>query len=65
MRVFEDRLCDAWEHDAIAVLTAVLTFDGARQWVFYTADTEQCGSRLNAMPQEQERYRSNSAERLR
>jgi len=56
MRVFEDRLCAAWERDALAALTAVLTFDGARQWVFYTADVQACGARLNDMPQESEPY---------
>lgn len=30
MTVFEDRFCEAVESDALAVLTAVLTFDGAR-----------------------------------
>lgn len=56
MEVFENRLCDAWERDALAVLAAVLTFDGARQWVFYTGDIEECGERLHAMPQESEPY---------
>jgi hypothetical protein len=56
MGTFEDRFCDAVECDALAVLTAVLTFDGARQWVFYTSDTKMCGLRLEAMPQETEPY---------
>ena len=56
MRVFEDRFCEAVETDAHAVLTAVLTFDGARQWVFYTGDVAECGARLEAMPQEEEPY---------
>ncbi len=56
MEVFENRLCAAWEHDALAVLTAVLTFDGARQWVFYTSDVQACVERLNSMPQESEAY---------
>src|SRR5262245_21819661 len=34
MEVFENRICEAFETDAHAVLAAVLTFDGARQWVF-------------------------------
>src|SRR5437879_4321345 len=38
LQVFENRVVNALENDALAVLTAVLTFDGARQWVFYTAD---------------------------
>jgi hypothetical protein len=56
MRTFEDRLSASLEHDAVAVLTAVLTFDGARQWVFYTDDVQACGARLNSMPQESEPY---------
>src|SRR5262245_41153998 len=56
MGVFENRLCAAWERDDLAFLAAVLTFDGARQWVFYTHDVAQCGQRLNDMPQEQDPY---------
>ena len=56
MGVFEDRICEAFEHDGHAYLAAVLTFDGARQWVFYTADVPECGRRLANMPQEEERY---------
>jgi hypothetical protein len=56
MAEFEDRFCEAVEHDATAILTAVLTFDGARQWVFYTGDVQECGERLNNMPQNDEPY---------
>jgi Family of unknown function (DUF695) len=56
MQDFDDRLCAAWESDGLAILTAVLTFDGARQWVFYTGDPASCGNRLEAMPQEAEPY---------
>lgn len=56
MDTFEDRLCAAFEHDAHAVQVAVLTFDGARQWVFYTNDVEECGARLSTMPHEEEPY---------
>jgi Family of unknown function (DUF695) len=56
MRAFEDDLCAAWEGNNVAVLTAVLTLDGARQWVFYTSDVAACGELLNSMPHEQERY---------
>jgi Family of unknown function (DUF695) len=56
MGQFEDRLCEVLEVDARAFLAAVLTFDGARQWVFYTADVGECGRRLEAMPQNVERY---------
>lgn len=47
---FEDHLCEAVEHDAHAVLVAVLTFDGARQWVLYTGDVAEVGKRLSVMP---------------
>ena len=53
---FEDRFCAAFECDAHAVLTAVLTFDGARQWVVYTGDFQECGQRLGAMPQNEQPY---------
>lgn len=56
MSTFEKRLCVAWENDGLAALTAVLTFDGARQWVFYTSDVGACGARLNEMPQEAAPY---------
>ena len=56
MGEFEDRLCAALEFDAHAYLAAVLTFDGARQWIFYTSNVDVCGSRLEAMPQNQDPY---------
>jgi hypothetical protein len=56
MAIFENRVCDAWENDTLAFLAAVLTFDGARQWVFYTDNVQECGERLSAMPQEAEPY---------
>jgi Family of unknown function (DUF695) len=51
MEQFENRLCDALEIDAHAFLAAVLTFDGARQWVFHTLDVGECGRSLEGMPQ--------------
>lgn len=56
MTEFENRFCEAVEQDATAILTAVLTFDGARQWVFYTDDVQECGERLSNMPQNDEPY---------
>jgi Family of unknown function (DUF695) len=56
MAEFEDRFRAAVEHDATAILTADLTFDGARQWVYYTGDVQECGVRLNNMPQSDEPY---------
>ena len=56
MEVFENRLIEAWERDYNAILTEVLTFDGARQWVFYTKDVNECGNRICDMPQNEEPY---------
>jgi len=46
MELFEDRLCGVLETDSHAFLAAVLTFDGARQWVFHTSDVGECQRRL-------------------
>jgi hypothetical protein len=56
MAKFEDRFTATFEHDAQAVLTAVFTFDGARQWIVYTDDVSECGKRICEMPQEVEPY---------
>jgi len=56
MATFEDRVCEALELDLLGALVAVLTFDGARQWVFYTFDVAECVKRINQMPQEEDRY---------
>jgi hypothetical protein len=56
MDQFEERILDAYECDAHAVLTAVITTNGARQWFFYTSDADECGQRLADMPQEEELY---------
>jgi hypothetical protein len=53
---FENHLVDAFEHDFYAVLAAVLTERGTRQWLFYTSDMAECQRRLNTMPQKAERY---------
>jgi hypothetical protein len=50
MERFEKHLRDAVQRDANAVLTAVLTFDGARQWVWYTRDVAEFGQRLSVIP---------------
>ena len=50
MAEFEDLLVDALEADNLAILTAALTFDGARQWVWYTGDVPKCGERINSLP---------------
>lgn len=56
LAVFEARLCEALETDYLAALTAVLTFDGARQWVFYTFDIPECGRRISSMPHDNGKY---------
>jgi hypothetical protein len=50
MERFEDHLVDAVEADAHAALVGVLTFDGARQWVFYTRDFSEFAQRLSRLP---------------
>ena len=47
MEIFENYIITALEEDNLAVLTAVLTFDGARQWVFYTYNINKCSERIN------------------
>lgn len=56
METFENRICDTLERDGLAVLVAVFTFDGGRQWVFYSSSIALCGERINSMPQEDEPY---------
>lgn len=56
LKDFENHFVDAFEHDFLAVLTAVLTENGTRQWWVYTSDVAECERRINAMPQLAERY---------
>lgn len=56
MRKFEDRLIAAVETDLNAVLTAVITNDNKRTWVYYASSTATFGERLTKMPQEEKRY---------
>ena len=53
---FENRLVECFEHDFLAVLDAVLTERGTRQWLFYASDIPECQRRLGDMPQKSERY---------
>jgi len=53
---FEDGLCNAFEQDGHAIVTAVLTLDGARQWVVYADDISGCGHRIASMPQNEDPY---------
>ena len=56
MALFEDRLVAATESDQSAVLAAVITSAGTREWLFYVADVADFGRRLTGMPQEKYRY---------
>lgn len=56
MEVFENRLVKAVETDGSAVLVAVITKSGTREWVFYSGSVDEFGNRLANMPQEKERY---------
>lgn len=47
---FEMLLRKAVEADGQALLAAVQTFDGVRQWTFYTRDVDEFAKRLGAMP---------------
>jgi hypothetical protein len=56
MERYENLLIDALEGDYQAVLTAVITLDGARQWIFYTGDDAGCRERIGAIPAENAPY---------
>ena len=53
---FEDRLVDAVENDEHSILVGILTCNGQREFIFYTADVTGFVERLTDMPQEEERY---------
>lgn len=46
LREFEALLSATLENDARAIVAAVVTFDGARQWVAYTTDSAECTRRM-------------------
>ena len=46
MNALERRLHALWEADATAILVAIVTFDGTREWVYYTSDAARCRRRL-------------------
>jgi len=56
MEEFEEHLCGALEQDAHAIIAAVITTDGARQWIVYTGDIDECDERISNMPQNEEPY---------
>ena len=54
MEDFENTLTATLEQDCAGILTAVLTHHGTRLWVFYVADLDEVGRRLDdALPQDQ------------
>src|SRR5438874_5331996 len=50
MLQFENDLRDSVQKDALAILMAVVTFEGIRQWVFYTRDEPNFMKRLSLIP---------------
>jgi hypothetical protein len=56
LEAFEAALVAAVERDGHAVLSAVLTTGGQREFVFHTADPAVFLERLTEMPQQAQRY---------
>lgn len=56
MGVFELRLGEAVERDALAVMSLSLTGEKRREFLFHTRDVAEFSRRLHEMPQEDERY---------
>lgn len=56
MEIFENRLVDALESDLSGFLSAVITTNGYREWVYYTTSIDAFAERLHNMPQETDPY---------
>lgn len=56
LHIFENRLVPAVEQDESAMLVAVITGRGEREFVFYVQDPQLFLKHLSEMPQEAERY---------
>ena len=56
MEQFENHVISSFEKDLTAVLTAVITINGTREWIFYTRDIQECGKRINSIPQKNDPY---------
>lgn len=56
MKLFEDRLVDALENEIAGMLTAIITKEGTRHWLYYVRDTNTFSEKLHSMPQEEEPY---------
>jgi hypothetical protein len=56
MAAFEDALVGMLEADWVAVLTAVFTASGRRDWVFYCTDETAARVRIEHLPPGEARY---------
>lgn len=56
MEEFENRITDALEGDQSGILTVIKTYQGTRQWLFYTTNTENFSDKLHNMPQNKDPY---------
>lgn len=56
MQKFEERIVRTSELDGSAILAAVLTGRGEREFVFYARSTDAFLCKLNEIPQETDRY---------
>lgn len=54
LKAFESRLVEAVEPDKIAVLVAVCTNDGEREWMFYASGVTEFQNRLNEIQNDDE-----------
>lgn len=52
MNIFEGEFTPIVEHDASAILVAVITNDGNREWIFYARDMQNFAERLMNMKQD-------------
>lgn len=54
LKSFESRLAEAVETDKLALLVAVCTHNGEREWMFYAQSVARFQERLNALQAEQD-----------
>ncbi|MDE7411438.1 MAG: DUF695 domain-containing protein [Paramuribaculum sp.] len=47
MEQVQERLCEVFRRDPVAVLTGIFTGDNERNWIFYTLSTNIFGRKLN------------------
>ncbi|WP_299263135.1 DUF695 domain-containing protein [uncultured Psychrosphaera sp.] len=56
MGVFEEHLVNALEVDMSGVITAIITKEGSRHWLFYSKDTNTFASKLQSIPHKNSAY---------